>query len=261
MFLLQETFRVLNDQQSTRLFNMIFAASQLFGAFAVLLVIIWISGFEDGFAWGSNPELQFHYHPTFMVMGIIFLASEAILVYRVFRHEPKRFCKLLHLTLHTMVLIFIVVSLKAVFDSHNNHKNEEGESDPLPNLYSLHSWVGMTAALAFFLQYVLGFTTFFFPGWSASMRQLALPFHQAFGVIIICFVAITAVMGISEHAAWRHKCWTIEHKLCGEQFISTLLGISILLFIMCVVIIILNPRWRRHPLPEEESLHRLTSTE
>ncbi|EJD74566.1 hypothetical protein LOAG_18135 [Loa loa] len=257
MSLFQESFKVLNDQQSMRLFNIVVGASQVFGICAIFLVAVWMADFQDGF----TTDLQFHYHPTFMVMGMIFLTGDGILVYRVFRYERKRFSKLLHLTLHSMVLIFAVVALKAVFDSHNYHKNDEGELDPLPNMYSLHSWIGLISVIAFFIQYLFGFTTFFFPGWSIPIRQLILPYHQAFGLIIICFVAITAVMGISEQAAWHHKCWIVDHVFCSQQYLSTLLGISILMYVMCILMIILNPRWRRQPLPEEETLHRLTNTD
>uniref|UniRef100_A0A183EUM8 Cytochrome b561 domain-containing protein n=1 Tax=Gongylonema pulchrum TaxID=637853 RepID=A0A183EUM8_9BILA len=125
----------------------------------------------------------------------------------------------------------------------------------------LHSWIGLSVVVFYFIQYLSGFTTFFFPGWSIPMRQLVLPFHQAFGLIILCFVAVTASVGISEQAAWHHKCWTVDHVLCGEHAVSTLVGVSILIFVTCVVAIVLNPRWRRLPLPEEESLHHLTNTD
>ncbi|CAG9538957.1 unnamed protein product [Cercopithifilaria johnstoni] len=255
MSLLQESFKILNDHQSIRFFNIILGASQVFGICAIFLVTLWMAGFDDEFATG----LQFHYHPTFMVMGMIFLAGNGILVYRVFRHERKRFSKLLHLTLHTVALVFATIALKAVFDSHNNHTNDKGELDPLPNLYSLHSWIGLTSVIAFFLQYFVGFATFFFPGWNITMRQFILPYHQAFGLILLCFLGITGVMGITEQAAWHHKCWTVDHVMCGQQFLSIFLGIFILMFVMCIVIIILNPRWHRQPLPEEGSLHRLTN--
>lgn len=258
--LIQESFHVLNEQQSMRLFNVALAASQVFGGFAVLFVAIWMGGYEGGFAWSDDPERQFHYHPTFMVMGLVFLSGEALLVYRVFRNERKRFSKLLHLTLHSMVLIFIVVALKAVWDSHDYHM-KEGELDPLPNLYSLHSWIGIVVVIIYSLQYVSGFTTFFFPGLSIPVRQFVMPFHQAFGLGVFCFVAVTAVMGISERAAWKHACWTQNKELCGEQTISNLLGVSIMLYVLTVAIIVLNPRWRRRPLPEEESLHQLTNTD
>uniref|UniRef100_A0A915BK13 Cytochrome b561 domain-containing protein n=1 Tax=Parascaris univalens TaxID=6257 RepID=A0A915BK13_PARUN len=260
MSLLQESFQMLSDKQSMRLFNVMLASSQAFGGIAVFLVAIWMGGYEDGFAWSDDPERQFHYHPTFMTMGLIFLYGEALLVYRVFRNERKRFSKLLHLTLHTMVLIFMIIALKAVWDSHDYHR-KDGELDPIPNLYSLHSWIGITVVITYCIQYVSGFTTFFFPGLSIPMRQFVMPFHQAFGLGIFCFVAITASMGISERAAWHHTCWTQGKELCGEQAISNLLGLSILMYCGSVVIIVLNPRWRRRPLPEEESLHQLTSTD
>lgn len=57
------------------------------------------------------------------------------------------------------------------------------------------------------------------------------------------------------------RCWTVDHLLCGEQAVSSLVGVSILVFITCVVILVLNPRWRRVPLPEEESLHHLTNAD
>ncbi|MFH4983585.1 hypothetical protein AB6A40_010294 [Gnathostoma spinigerum] len=159
-----------------------------------------------------------------------------------------------------MVVIFMVIALKAVWDSHDYHM-KDGVLDPLPNLYSLHSWIGITVVVFYCLQYASGFSTFFFPGLSIPMRHFVMPFHQVFGIGIFCVAALTATMGISERAAWKHSCWTLKKELCGEQVISNILGLSIVLYVTSVVVIILNPRWRRRPLPEEESLHQLSSTE
>ncbi|VDN50440.1 unnamed protein product [Dracunculus medinensis] len=260
MSLLQESYQMLSEYQSSRLYNIVLILSQIFGGLSVLLVAFWMGGYEGGYAWTDDPERQFHYHPTFMIMGMLFLSGEALLVYRVFRNERKRFSKLLHLTLHSMVLVFLIIALKAVWDSHDYHRTE-GNLDPLPNLYSVHSWVGIITVTLYCLQYLSGFTTFFFPGLSIPLRQFILPFHQLFGLGVFCLVAISILMGISERAAWKHTCWTKDKVMCSEQAMSNFLGLSTLMFCFLVVVVVVNPRWRRRPLPEEESLHQLADTD
>ncbi|KAH7731320.1 Protein F55H2.5 [Aphelenchoides avenae] len=259
MSLIFESYHMLDEKQSAKLFNGLVAVSQIFGIAAVLCVAIWMGGFDDGgFSW-EDPAQTFHYHPVLMSMGLIFLLGEAILVYRVFRGEPKRFTKLLHGTIHSIALIFMIIALRAVWDSHDYHKNPQGELDPIPNLYSLHSWVGFSMVLLACVQYVAGFTTFFYPGFAMEIRKFVLPFHQLTGILILIGVTVAALMGISEHAAWKHTCWTKEKQFCGKQAIANFAGLFLVGYTAIIVVIILNPRWKRKPLPEEESLHNLVN--
>jgi cytochrome b-561 len=42
-------------------------------------VAIWMGAYEDGgYAWNEDPDKQFHYHPTLMAVGLIFLQGEAM---------------------------------------------------------------------------------------------------------------------------------------------------------------------------------------
>jgi len=68
----------------------------------------------------------------------------AMIVYRVFRHENKFLVKLVHFGLQVVAFAIAIWGLKAVFDFHN-HNN-------IPNLYSLHSWCGLTTVTLFGFQ-------------------------------------------------------------------------------------------------------------
>lgn len=67
-----------------------------------------------------------------------------MLIYRVFRFLPKLPLKAVHAVLMLLSLLFSVVGLKSVFDSHDIQNT--------PNMYSIHSWIGLIAVVLFALQ-------------------------------------------------------------------------------------------------------------
>ncbi len=94
---------------------------------------------------------------------------KAILAYRVFAGVKKIYVKILHACLLALSLILSSVGLKAVFDSHNR------ADPPKDNLYSIHSWIGLTAVVLFGLQWICGFVAFLFPTLSQTIRKAYMP--------------------------------------------------------------------------------------
>ena len=68
-------------QASKTCFYIIFAVTQLMGVACVVIAVVY--GFYlGGFEWGSNEESQFHFHPVFMVCGMVFFYGNAVMVFR-----------------------------------------------------------------------------------------------------------------------------------------------------------------------------------
>ena len=80
-----------------------------------------------------------------------------MLIYRILRNHVKLHVKILHALIQVLTFVFTTVALKAVFDSHNK------AAKPIPNMYSMHSWVGLAAVILFGMQWVCGFVAFLFP--------------------------------------------------------------------------------------------------
>lgn len=76
----------------------------------------------------------------------------------MFRNVKKMYIKVLHAGIQVSALIFAAVGLKAVFDFHNA-KN-------ITNMYTLHSWIGLTTVVLFGLQ--VGILLFISP-WATMM--------------------------------------------------------------------------------------------
>lgn len=135
--------------------------------------------------------------------------------------------KLLHAALMLLALLLSIVGLCAVFQVHNAEK--------YPNLYSLHSWIGITAtalfamqvhrggiisfnpnpsikrgwlsditymyqclSLLWSIQWVVGAAGFLLPCSPVSLRKLLKPIHVWLGGSILLLSIAASVSGINE---------------------------------------------------------------
>lgn len=218
------------------------------GLACVVLVSLWNSWFRGGFQWDGSG-LEFNWHPVLMTAGLVVLYGLGAVVYRVplTWGRNKLPWKLLHSGLMLMALLLSVVGLCAVFDFHNKNK--------FPNLYSLHSWIGISAVALFALQWVAGFAGFLLPCSPLSFRKLLKPVHVWLGGSILTLSIAACISGINEKLFFALKGGnkTADYsELPPEAVLANTLGVLIVVFGLVVLRILTNKKWQRpEPTPQE----------
>ena len=127
--------------------------------------------------------------------NIILFLPKAILIYRLIPCVNKLIVKIIHGFLHLAVLALAAAALKAAFDHHNMAK-----PTPRRNMFSLHSWIGLSAVILFGLQLVVGFGSFLFPKLTENLRKIYLLQHKFWGIVVFVLCCASALMGITENA-------------------------------------------------------------
>lgn len=112
----------------------------------------------------SRIKLTYHMIHTLIITYLSFLATTllkfsarifttylflfpAILLYRICRCCRRIYVKLLHTVFHALAIPCVAVGFLAVLDSHNL-----ASPRPIPNFYSLHSWIGLVTMGLFAIQ-------------------------------------------------------------------------------------------------------------
>ncbi|XP_023600717.1 cytochrome b reductase 1 isoform X4 [Myotis lucifugus] len=218
----------------------------LVGFLSVIFTLIWVLHYREGLGWdGKAPE--FNWHPVLAVTGFIFIQGIAIIVYRLpwTWKCSKLLMKSIHAGLHFVAAILAIISLVAVFDFHNTLN--------IPNMYSLHSWIGLTAVILFMSQLLLGFFVFLLPWAPLSLRTFLMPLHAHSGVVIFGTVIVTALMGVTEKLIFALKTPGYD-TFPPEGVFANTLGLLILVFGALVFWIVTRPQWKR---PKEPASVRL----
>ncbi|CAG9831319.1 unnamed protein product [Diabrotica balteata] len=229
------------EHQKVKQYQTLYTFTTCIGVGVCILMLVWVLHFRQGLAWQSQPSLEFNWHPLLMCIGMIFCYSQAILLYRTGRNYQKKNLKILHAILNCLAFILAVIALKAVFDSHNLQNT--------PNLYTLHSWIGLATVIIFAAQFLAGFLTFLYPGLSPTLRTTILPIHVIFGTSCFIGVIVASVSGLLEKAIWAVK----DYQNYGTEGIYiNIIGTFIILYGILVLYLVNNVDYKRVALADDQ---------
>ncbi|XP_074040176.1 transmembrane ascorbate-dependent reductase CYB561 isoform X2 [Leptinotarsa decemlineata] len=232
------------EHQKVRHYQTFYSFTTSMGVGLLALVLFWILYYRSGFAWQKTPSQEFYWHPFLMVLGMVFLYSQSMLVYRSLRHVPKMKLKIIHASLHGLAFILSVIGLKAAFDSHNL------VDPPKPNLYSLHSWIGLATVIIFALQFLIGFLSFLYPGISINLRKALMPVHTSFGIGCFILAIVTTLTGVTEKVLWTLS--TDYQKYPSEGILINLIGVFTVFYGVMVLYMVNEMDYKRVATVEDD---------
>ncbi|XP_059659158.1 probable ascorbate-specific transmembrane electron transporter 1 [Cornus florida] len=192
------------------------------------LVLVWLLHFREGLAFKSVIKAKiFNVHPLLMTVGFILMGGEAIMAYKSIpgtRNVQKGF----HLTLHFIAFLSGIVGIYAVFKFHN-------ELD-IPDMYTLHSWLGMSTICLFGLQWLIAAFSFWWPRAEKQSRARLAPWHVFLGMVIFLMAILSAETGLLE------KFLFLGLYRSREAMIVNFTGLLLLIFGISVGLTVLLPQ-------------------
>jgi len=239
-----------------------FAALITHGVGVIMMVL---SGFifgtvDGGLQWSEDKSKiagYVNFHGFLMTLGFIFFQGEALLAYRVHRHEIKLFSKIIHGAFHFIAICAFGTGFAAMLKFKANL--------PLKHFYSFHAWLGGLLIFFYILQFIGGFVNYAFPKTSIKVRKSLLPFHRGFGKILL---GASVAQALSGHASYymqhiqpyeNNKYSNTGNAGCALTLscpdhidvIYNFCVLSIIIYAGLVYTLISKDTWIRRPTPDE----------
>ncbi|XP_032548485.1 DDB1- and CUL4-associated factor 17 isoform X5 [Chiroxiphia lanceolata] len=228
-------------------FLALLASALLVGFVSVILSFVWVFHYREGLSWDGGAG-EFNWHPVLVVTGFVFIQGIAIIVYRLpwTWKCSKLLMKFIHAGLNTIAMILAIVAMVAAFEYHN--------AQNIPNMYSLHSWIGLTALIFYSLQLFFGFAVFLLPFAPVYLRALLMPIHVYSGLTIFATVIAAALMGITEKLLFSLRDPAYSASPPEATFVNCL-GLLLVIFGLLILWMASRPHWKR-PLEENTKVLR-----
>lgn len=110
----------------------------------------------------------------------------------------------MHTFFHILAIPCVVLGFLAAWDYHSLRVDKDGNADPIPHLYSIHSWLGLLTMGLFLLQFLVGVLSFLLllccESATARYRAALVPIHSTAGTTTFLLAVATAVAGLTEKA-------------------------------------------------------------
>ncbi|GJQ85369.1 hypothetical protein Trydic_g10143 [Trypoxylus dichotomus] len=229
-------------QAANRKYVIIYGIATGLGVIILTIVLAWLLKYEEGFGFSTAGE-YFCWHPLLMVFGMVFCYSQSMLIFRTGRKVLKNKLKLVHMTVNMTALVVSILGVVAAFASH------AVRHPPTPDLYTLHSWIGLTTVILFGIQFIIGFTGFLFPGYSPARRALILPIHVAIGTAIFVFAIVAAITGVAEKTIFT--LGRTYQDLPNAGVLLNVIGYLIVIFGALILYLVNAHEYKRVPLAED----------
>jgi len=197
----------------------------------IALCVKWVLTDELG---GFNSE-NGNWHFLLMTLFIIFTAI-GTLSFRLFTRISRPMAKLIHAISLSGAFIISVVGLISIFNFHN----DKG----IPNLYTLHSWIGLLFVIVFGIQWLVGVLSFLLSLVPPTSRAFILPYHRAFGTILTIGIVMAAVIGINEKMIFPNNLGFYKEK-GSLGMIANFFGLFLLFIGSISVYIQIKPDFKR----------------
>ncbi|KAK9501738.1 hypothetical protein O3M35_012411 [Rhynocoris fuscipes] len=148
-----------------------------------------------------------------------------MLLYRISRCCRRIYVKLLHTVFHALAIPCIVLGFMAVLDYHNL------SDPPIPNFYSIHSWMGFVTMGLFALQFVVGFFSFLLllccESSTAGFRASLVPIHATFGLTTFMMAIATCLTGLTQKAFFTFGN-DYYHSMTNESIVMNTLAMVLI---------------------------------
>lgn len=207
----------------------------LSGLSVIVSILFWRLHYDGGFTWRSDPAKQFSWHPLLMSVSIILLGLGSIM-YRVTPCITRRTSKCLHSLTMFLSVAVAVPGIWSVWESHSLAQ------PPIPHLFSLHSWLGLSTMSLMAVQLLFGLVIFLLPCAPSRIRGQYHHVHVFFGLAFIILATAASLIGLTEEALFSLS--SNYPKLPGKGILLNLIGLFLTIFTATVTFIATKPSFK-----------------